>query len=101
MARDVSFPGETGDPEGHDYSTWRVNITSRNRALLLLFLFSDAGIDDAPTRIRVGSHVDMARLLAPAGEAGMAHLQLADVGAERDIALATGEVQQCFPKVCH
>jgi hypothetical protein len=26
---DLSFPGETGDPEGRDYSGWRVNITSK------------------------------------------------------------------------
>jgi hypothetical protein len=101
---DVSFPGETGDPEGHDYSAWRVNVVSRGRALLMLFLFSDVSDDDAPTRIRVGSHFDMARLLAPAGEAGMAHLQLTDVGAEREIALATGEagtVYLCHPFLIH
>jgi hypothetical protein len=101
---DVSFPGETGDPEGRDYSAWRVNITSRGRALLMLFLFSDVGENDAPTRIRIGSHFDVAQILAPAGEAGMADLQLADVGAERDIALATGEagtVYLCHPFLIH
>ena len=101
---DLSFPGETGDAEGRDYSAWRVNITSRDRALLMLFLFSDIGGDDAPTRIRVGSHFDMARLLAPAGEAGMAHLQLASVGAEREVALATGKagtVYLCHPFLIH
>jgi Phytanoyl-CoA dioxygenase (PhyH) len=101
---DISFPGETGDPEGRDYSAWRVNVTSRGRALLMLFLFSDVGEEDAPTRIRVGSHFDMPRILAPAGEAGMAHLRLSDVGAERDIALATGEagtVYLCHPFLIH
>lgn len=82
---DRRFPGESGDPEGRDYSAWPVNVTSRGRALLMLFLFSDVGEDDAPTRIRVGSHFDVARLLAPAGEAGMAHLRLADVGVEREL----------------
>ena len=101
---DLSFPGETGDPEGRDYSAWRVNVRSQDRALLMLFLFSDVGEDDAPTRIRVGSHVDMARLLAPAGEAGMAHLRLADVGADRKVVLATGEagtVYLCHPLLIH
>ena len=101
---DLSFPGETGDPTGSDYSAWRVNITSRDRALLMLFLFSDVGEDDAPTRIRVGSHSDVARLLAPAGEAGLAHLQLGDVGANRDVALATGAagtVYLCHPFLIH
>lgn len=64
---DLSFPGETGDPEGRDCSAWRVNITSRDRALHMLFLFSDVSEDDAPTRIRVGSHFDVARLLARQG----------------------------------
>jgi hypothetical protein len=101
---DVSFPGETGDPTGSDYSAWRVNITSRDRALLMLFLFSDIGEDDAPTRIRVGSHADVARLLAPAGEVGLAHLQLGGVGADRDVALATGAagtVYLCHPFLIH
>jgi hypothetical protein len=37
----------------------------------MLFLFADVDREDAPTRIRVGSHLDMARYLAPAGEAGI------------------------------
>ena len=74
---DVSFPGESSDPnEREDFSSWRVNVTSRGRALLMLFLFSDVTERDAPTRIRAGSHLDMARLLAPAGEIGMSHLVL-------------------------
>lgn len=71
-------PGDTGwhvdvsfGTEAPDFLDWRVNITSRGRALLMLFLFSDVGADDAPTRILAGSHKDVARLLAPAGEAGM------------------------------
>jgi Phytanoyl-CoA dioxygenase (PhyH) len=101
---DLSFAGESGDPTGRDYSAWRVNIMSRDRALLMLFLFSDVGEEDAPTRIRVGSHFDVARLLAPAGEAGMAHLHLAEVGAQRKEALATGEagtVYLCHPFLIH
>lgn len=101
---DLSFPGGTGDAEDRDYSAWRVNAMSRGRALLMLFLFSDMGEEDAPTRIRVGSHFDVAHLLAPAGEAGMAHLQLGDMGAEREIALATGKagtVYLCHPFLIH
>jgi hypothetical protein len=102
---DVSFPGDDCDPnERHDFSAWRVNVTSRGRALLMLFLFSDVGTDDAPTRIRVGSHMDMARFLEPAGDAGMAHMVLDDMGADRPLALATGEagtVYLCHPFLVH
>lgn len=102
---DLSFPGETDDPnEQKDFSAWRVNVTSRGRALLMLFLFSDVGERDAPTRIRAGSHLDMARYLAPAGEAGMSHLMLDGMGADRPQAFATGEagtVYLCHPFLVH
>ena len=102
---DVSFPGDNCNPnERSDFSSWRVNITSRGRALLMLFLFSDIGENDAPTRIRVGSHFDMARFLAPAGDAGMSHLVLGQMGAGRPQALATGEagtVYLCHPFLVH
>ena len=101
---DLSFPAETGDRGGGDYSDWRVNVTSRGRALLMLFLFSDVGEDDAPTRIRVGSHRDIPRLLLPFGEDGTSHLNLAQTGEDRPIALATGEagtVYLCHPFLIH
>jgi hypothetical protein len=102
---DASFPGDDCDPhERHDYSAWRVNVSSRGRGLLMLFLFSDVGEQDAPTRIRVGSHVDLARFLEPAGEAGMAHMSLSRMGADRPRALATGAagtVYLCHPFLVH
>jgi hypothetical protein len=102
---DLSFPGEDCDPnERHNFSSWRVNVTSRGRALLMLFLFSDVGMEDAPTRIRVGSHMDMARFLEPAGDAGMSHMDLDGMGADRPVALATGEagtVYLCHPFLVH
>jgi hypothetical protein len=102
---DLSFPGPSDDPnELADFSAWRVNVTSRGRALLMMFLFSDVGEADAPTRIRAGSHRDMARLLAPAEEAGMSHLMLDDVAADRPEALAVGEagtVYLCHPFLIH
>jgi hypothetical protein len=79
---DVSFPGDDCDPnEQQDFSSWRVNVTSRGRPLLMLFLFSDVGMDDAPPRIRIGSHMDMARFLARAGEGGRSHMILERMGA--------------------
>ncbi|WNG27726.1 phytanoyl-CoA dioxygenase [Cystobacter fuscus] len=100
---DVSFGTE--EP---DFMSWRANVTSRGRALLMLFLFSDVGEKDAPTRIRVGSHLEMARRLAPAGEAGLTLRELAANGfAETEAlpeVLATGEagtVYLCHPFLVH
>ncbi|MGY3587984.1 hypothetical protein ACVIGB_002964 [Bradyrhizobium sp. USDA 4341] len=102
---DAGFPGDDCDPrERSDFSAWRVNVNSRGRALLMLFLFSDVGDDDAPTRIRVGSHVPMARYLAPAGEAGRGRMNLSQMGADCELALATGEagtVYLCHPFLVH
>ena len=102
---DLSFPGEDCDPdERTDFSAWRVNVTSRGRALLMLFLFSDVGPDDAPTRIRIGSHLDMARYLAPTGEAGRSRMELEQMGVRRQQTLATGEagtVYLCHPFLVH
>lgn len=100
---DVSFGFD--DP---DFMNWRVNLASKGRALLMLFLFSDVGEDDAPTRIRVGSHQDIARQLAPAGEAGLSLRELAADGfagsAGREEVLATGQagtVYLCHPFLVH
>ncbi len=100
---DVSFGFD--DP---DFMEWRANISSKGRALLMLFLFSDVGECDAPTRIRIGSHMDIARLLAPAGEAGLTLRELAANGftetAQREETLATGRagtVYLCHPFLVH
>lgn len=102
---DLSFPGPSDDPnERNDFASWRVNVTSRGRALLMLFLFSDVGEADAPTRIRVGSHLDMARMLRPAGEAGLSHLMLEHVSANRPEVHAVGKagtVYLCHPFLIH
>ena len=66
---------------------------------MMLFLFSDIGPNDAPTRIRVGSHIDMARFLAPAGEAGRSHMRLDEMGADRPVIVATGDAGTVF--LCH
>ena len=101
---DVSF-GTEGEA---DFMKWRANVASDGRALLMLFLFSDVGDDDAPTRIRLGSHVDIARRLAPHGAAGLTLGELASTGfeesAHRSEALATGPagtVYLCHPFVVH
>jgi len=58
-----SYAGPGGTPG------W-VNLRSRARGLLALFLFTDVGPDDAPTRLMCGSHLYVPRFLAPYGEAG-------------------------------
>jgi hypothetical protein len=49
---------------------WWVNVRSRARRLLALFLFTDVGRDDAPTRLLCGSYLAVPQFLAPYGEAG-------------------------------
>jgi hypothetical protein len=106
-------PDEPGDAGWHidmsfgyespDFMSWRANVTSRGRALLLLLLFSDVGEADAPTRLRVGSHLDIARALAPAGEGGLSLRELAARGFEESAghpeAAATGEAGTAY--LCH
>ncbi len=100
---DASFPGD----DAVDYLKWRVNFRSKGRALLMLFLFSDVSEQDAPTRIKVGSHVDVAKVLAPEGESGLSFLELAqrlDNLPIRKEALATGKagtVYLCHPFIVH
>jgi hypothetical protein len=103
---DASFAGP--DSSAYDFLSWRMNVTSRNRALLMLFLLTDCGEDDAPTRIRAGSHLSMAKRLAPFGEAGVSLGDLAKTGfddsADCPQAVATGEagtVYLCHPFLVH
>jgi Phytanoyl-CoA dioxygenase (PhyH) len=108
-------PGDAGwhidasfGTESPDFMSWRANIHSRGRLLLMLFLFSDVFERDAPTRIRIGSHLDIARQLAPAGENGLTLQELAADGfagsAHRQVVTATGEagtVYLCHPFLVH
>jgi hypothetical protein len=103
---DMSFGDDDSSPT--DFLSWRVNVHSRGRALLMLFLLTDCGEDDAPTRIRTGSHLSMARRLAPHGESGMSLRQLVEEGfddsAACPMATATGEagtVYLCHPFLVH
>ncbi len=88
-------------PEGR--TTGHANVCSKDRALLLLFLFTDVDDADAPTRIRIGSHLDIPRVLAPYGEDGVSVFRAAHeieaASAHRPLALATGHAGDVF--VCH
>ena len=113
----VRFPGEDdpGDDGWHVEASYtaaageyRLDLRSRERALLMLFLFSDVGEDDAPTRIRVGSHLDVAPLLADAGDEGREWMDLCreavPASAHRRAVVATGrpgDVYLCHPFLVH
>ncbi|WP_405867565.1 phytanoyl-CoA dioxygenase family protein [Streptomyces sp. NBC_00005] len=93
-------------PEGA--TLWHTNLHSRERALLMLFLFSEVTEADAPTRIRVGSHLDVPSVLEPYGEEGASFLELgpkvAAASADRPLAYATGrpgDVYLCHPFLVH
>ena len=84
------------------------NVHSSGRALLMLFLFSDVDEDNAPTRIRVGSHMDVPSVLRPYGDEGASAFQLGPqvdaASAHRPVTLATGrpgDVYLCHPFLVH
>ena len=110
----VRFPSTTdpGDAGWHidgSYDVdgrWWVNVQSRGRGLLVLFLFTDVGDQDAPTEILVGSHLDVPRVLAPFGETGVFHgdVELPASTFRRPRARATGragDVYVCHPFLVH
>jgi hypothetical protein len=73
----VRFPSEERANAGYHIEgsydglgEYWVNVHSRARGLLALFLFSDVRPDDAPTRLVCGSHLAVPEFLAPYGEAG-------------------------------
>jgi len=102
---DASFPPTDAVDS---YFDWRINVRSKWRALLMLFLFSDVTEEDAPTRIRLGSHRPVAGLLAPAGDDGMSMIELsgladhATTGMPEALATGrTGTVYLCHPFLVH
>lgn len=108
-------PGDAGwhvdaslGTDNPDFMQWRVNVKSSGRALLNLFLFSDVGELDAPTKIRKGSHRAIAKQLLPAGERGLTLGELAADNfastADCEEVLAIGEagtVYLCHPFLVH
>jgi hypothetical protein len=107
----VRFPSESdpGDAGWHIESSYeadgqqRVNVRSRARGLLALYVFSDVDEDCAPTRLRPGSHLDVPPVLAPAGDDGLqwseAARRAAEASTHRPTALATGRAGDVF--LCH
>lgn len=100
---DASFPSQ--DPS--NYFDWKININSSGRALLMLFLFSDTTEEDAPTKIKEGSHLDVSKVLQKAGDEGLTFMQLAERLENlphRNEVSATGKagtVYLCHPFLVH
>jgi hypothetical protein len=100
---DASYAGDEPD----NFMTWRINVHSEGRALLMLFLFSNVGPLDAPTRILKGSHTHVAGILKKYGKKGLSFIELASELQQLphlDEALATGaagSVYLCHPFIAH
>lgn len=86
----------------------RLSMRSRGRALLMLFLYSDVGPDDAPTEIRVGSHHAVPAVLAGYGPEGAPWMRACErvvpATAGCRVVKATGSIGDaylCHPFVVH
>jgi hypothetical protein len=102
---DASFPP---DAPASTYLEWRINLESRGRALLMLFLFTDTGEDDGPTRIRIGSHLRVPGLLSDQGATGLSMMAASSAAepltADLPETTATGSagtVYLCHPFLVH
>lgn len=91
-----------------DFMQWRINLNSSGRLLLMLFLFSDVSENDAPTKIRAGSHLSIARKLAPYKESGLILEALAADGFKessdcKEVSATgpAGTVYLCHPFLVH
>jgi len=99
-------PGDAGWHIDGSYDVggqWWVNVRSRGRGLLALFLFTDVGDADAPTEVLVGSHLDVPPILAPFGDRGVffgdVTQRLPAATFQRLRARATGRAGDVF--LCH
>jgi hypothetical protein len=84
-------------------TSYFTNVHSSYRALLTLFLFTDVDPHNAPTRIRVGSHMDVPQVLLPYGDRGASGTvlspQVEAASADRPVTFATGIAGDVF--ICH
>ena len=99
---DAGWHIDSSIPQG---DSWVVNLRSQGRAMLLLMLFTDVGPEDAPTRIRVGSHRPVARALARLGgdvafDPKIESPEFLDLRIDRAVGRA-GTVYVCHPFLVH
>ncbi|MFI6866013.1 phytanoyl-CoA dioxygenase family protein [Nocardia sp. NPDC050406] len=90
---------------GHSFTNYR----SRGRALFMFVLFTDVTEVDAPTRLRVGSHLAVPARLRRYGEEGLDATRIDETGvleatAELPVTRATGcagDIYLCHPFLIH
>jgi hypothetical protein len=99
---DIGWHLDGGYENPADGRRW-ITVRARGGGLLALFLFSDVDESSAPTRLRAGSHLDVARVLAAAGDTGLewgeAARQADEASTNRRVVLATGQAGDVF--LCH
>jgi len=89
-------------------NAWHNNVYCKGKGLLVLFLFSEVSVNDAPTLLLRGSHLDMATVLEPFGERGLSFEEICqripDSTLGREVVPATGysgDVYVCHPLLVH
>jgi hypothetical protein len=111
----VRFPSEQdpGDAGWHIEASYAVdgepgvNVFSRDRALLILMLLSDVEEHDAPTRVRVGSHLLVPAQLRGAGDEGVPFARVAtdteamEACPQASVTGPAGTAYLCHPFLVH
>ena len=81
----------------------RASFPSPTRGVLCLLLLSDVGPDDAPTELKVGSHLDVGPILEPYGADGCSFAELVEQlpprTFDRPSVFVTGRAGDAF--ICH
>lgn len=92
-----------GFDDSPDFMEWRVNVKSRGRALLMLFLFSDIGPGDAPTWDQAGlARRHCPRIAAPGGGRRDAAAIVGErLRLDRDLPRGTGDGRGGTVYLCH
>lgn len=103
----VLLPGFPGPGGWHVDGSSHQHLTSPEKGLVTLFLFSDVGAEDGGTPMVIGSHRDVAHMLVRAGPSGLTpaelQAQLPPVDPLRVTAIAgeAGDVAMLHPLMIH
>ena len=103
----VLFPGFPGPGGWHVDGVSQHRLTTRDRGLVTVFLFSDVGDGDGGTPLVAGSHVTIARQIAAAEPAGLstdeltASLPVIDPSSVVSLTGRAGDVALLHPFLIH